>query len=268
MIEAQNISVETKTGKLILDHVSSEIRPGVLSSVIGKNGAGKSTLLKAICGENSISSGKVLFENQPASNINLHEIAKKRAVVSQKTTLDFSFSVDEVVMLGRSPYTGFFRSEKNSEIVDECLEKVGLSALKHRSYITLSGGEQQRVHIARALAQIWNAIQSEQPSYLFLDEPLASLDVAHQHGIMSLLKQLCSKNVGVFIVIHDLNLAAQYSDNVVILKNGKKITEGSPNEVFTEEIIFNAFDHPVNIIPHPKTECPLIISKPELYSGY
>lgn len=261
MISANNISVTTKSGKKILDDFSVSVSPGVLTSVIGKNGAGKSTCLKAICGESGYSKGDIFFEGQNIAELKPSLLAKHRAVVSQKTTLDFSFSVEEVVTLGRSPFSGYFSSSADREIIKNCLQKVGLLSLKNRSYVTLSGGEQQRVHIARALAQIWDAFESNEASYLFLDEPLASLDVAHQHEIMHLLKQLCAKNVAVFIVIHDLNLAAQYSDNIVILKNGKKLTEGSPFEVLTEKIIFDAFDHPVNIIPHPKTECPLIISE-------
>lgn len=261
MIKANNISVITKSGNKILDDFSVSVSPRILTSVIGKNGAGKSTCLKAICGESDYTLGTISFEGKNINALKPGHLAKRRAVVSQKTTLDFSFSVEEVVTLGRSPFSGYFSSASDQEIVQNCLQKVGLLSLKKRSYITLSGGEQQRVHIARALAQIWNNLESGEPSYLFLDEPLASLDVAHQHEIMHLLKQLCSKNVAVFIVIHDLNLAAQYSDNIVILKNGKKLTEGSPFEVLTEEIIFDAFDHPVNIIPHPKTECPLIISE-------
>lgn len=260
MIEARNISVETNSGKKILNNFSLTISPKILTSIIGKNGAGKSTALKAICGEIDKVSGSIFFENSNVDDLKLNYIAKKRAVVSQKTSLNFSFTVKEVVELGRAPFTGFFSTAEQNFIVEDCLNKVGLLSLKNRSYTTLSGGEQQRVHIARAIAQIWNSIEKNEPCYLFLDEPLASLDVAHQHEIMSLLRQLSAKGVGIFIVIHDLNLAAQYSDSVVILKKGHKLIEGSPTDVFTEEIIFNAFDHPVNIIPHPKSKCPLIIS--------
>lgn len=261
MISANNISVTTQSGKKILDDFSVSVKPGILTSVIGKNGAGKSTCLKAICGESECSKGKIFFKDQNIADLKPGYLARHRAVVSQKTTLDFSFSVEEVVTLGRFPFSGYFSSSADLEIIEQCLQKVGLLSLKNRSYVTLSGGEQQRVHLARALAQIWDSIEAEEESFLFLDEPLASLDIAHQHEIMHLLKQLCATNVAVFIVIHDLNLAAQYSDNIVILKNGSKIIEGTPFEVLTKQVIFDAFDHPVNIIPHPKTECPLIISE-------
>lgn len=266
MIEAKNITLEVAGKKKILNDVSISINPGVLTAVIGKNGAGKSSLLKAICGENNYTHGTVVVNGKSSAEYDVEELAKSRAVVSQKSSLDFAFKVREVVELGRAPHSGFFYSKEDAEIVTICLEKVGILTFADRSYTTLSGGEQQRVHVARALAQIWDSVENNQQCYLFLDEPLASLDVANQHEIMHLLKQLCSKNVAVFIVIHDLNLAAQYADHVYILKNGKTFTEGSPVEVFTEDTIYQAFDYPVQVVPHPKTNCPLIVA--EAYSDH
>ncbi len=261
MIEVKNISLQVAGKKDILKNVSINITPGQLTAVIGKNGAGKSTLLKTICGESRLSSGAIFIEGVHSSEFDSQNLAKRRAVVSQKSTLDFAFKVREVVSLGRAPHSGFFNSKNDDEIVTLCLQKVDMDTMSDRSYITLSGGEQQRVHMARALAQIWNAVEDNFPCYLFLDEPLASLDVANQHEILHLLKQLCKKNVGVFIVIHDLNLAAQYADYVHIMKKGTTFVEGTPVEVFTEETIHKAFDHPVRIVPHPKTNCPLIVAE-------
>ena len=260
MISASNISVEISKGRKIVDDVSININPGVLTAIIGKNGAGKSTALKAMCGDISSATGTILLDNQPTSEIPLTELARKRAIVSQKTTLEFSFTVREVVGIGRSPFSGIFCSLKDEKIILKCLEKVDALHLMDQSYTTLSGGEQQRVQFARALAQIWDSIDKSKPSYLLLDEPLSNLDVAHQHEMMYLLKQLCKQNVGVLIIIHDLNLAAQYADIVHILKDGKTVIEGTPHEVFTEEIIGGAFDYPVSVIPHPKIQCPLIIA--------
>lgn len=260
MIRAENISVQLPSGKHILDEVSFEIKPGMLTAFLGKNGAGKSTALKAVCGDIPNSTGLTFFEDKDQNSIPLPELAQKRAIVSQKVSLDFSFTVREVVAIGRSPFTGIFHSKRDEEIIRDCLLKVDALHLIDRSYPTLSGGEQQRVQFARALAQLWDSIEKETPSYLILDEPLASLDVAHQHEMMMLLQQLCLHQVGVLIVLHDLNLAAQYADHVLILKHGKTVAEGSPKEIFTDEIISNAFDHPVNVIPHPKIDCPLIIA--------
>ncbi len=258
MITASNISVKIPSGKLLVDDFSISIKPNQLTAIIGKNGAGKSTALKAICGDIDLNTGSVSIAGKSSSQI--QELAKQRAVVRQKSDLEFEFSVREIVALGRSPYSGFFTSAKDQVIIKKCLEKVDAFHLVDRIYTTLSGGEQQRVQFARALSQIWDLINQKKPSYLLLDEPLASLDVAHQHEMMHVLKQLCENNVGVLIILHDLNLAAQYADVVHILKDGKTVAEGTPFDVFTEEIIFDAFDHPVSVVPHPKIHCPLIIA--------
>ncbi|RNC83844.1 MAG: heme ABC transporter ATP-binding protein [Balneola sp.] len=260
MIVAEHINVVVSGKKKLVEEFSVKIQPGVLTAVIGKNGAGKSTSLKAITGDIAHQSGTIYLEETPIQKVPIQELARKRAVVHQKSSLQFSFSVQDVVGLGRSPYGGTFLSGKDFEIVEECLQKVDATHLMERTYTTLSGGEQQRVQFARSLAQIWDAIESNSPSYLLLDEPLASLDVAHQHEMMHVLKQLCASNVGVFIIIHDLNLAAQYSDYIIILKDGKTVAEGTAKEVFNEEIIGSAFDFPVSIIPHPKIDCPLIVA--------
>lgn len=260
MIKAEHIDVVISGGKKLVEGFSVKIDPGVLTAVIGKNGAGKSTSLKAITGDISYQSGSISFEEKPIRETPIKELALKRAVVHQKSSLQFSFSVQDVVGLGRSPYGGTFLSPKDHEIVKHCLQKVDAIHLMDRNYTTLSGGEQQRVQFARAIAQIWDSIESNSPSYLLLDEPLASLDVAHQHEMMHVLKQLCASNVGVFIIIHDLNLAAQYADYIIILKDGKTVAEGTAKEVFNEEIIGDAFDFPVSIIPHPKIDCPLIVA--------
>ena len=260
MMRASNISVRIPSGRKLVDDFSIHIKPNQLTAIIGKNGAGKSTALKAICSEIETESGIISLDGKKVNEISIKELAKVRSVVRQKSNIEFEFSVREIVALGRSPYSGLFTSAKDQVIIKQCLQKVDAYHLIDRIYTTLSGGEQQRVQFARALAQIWERIQQNKPSYLLLDEPLASLDVAHQHEMMHVLKQLCVHNVGVLIILHDLNLAAQYTDFVHILKDGISVAEGTPFEVFTEEIIFDAFDHPVSVVPHPKIHCPLIIA--------
>lgn len=260
MIQARKISFTLPNKQPILKEVTFSVKPGRLTAIIGKNGAGKSTALKALCGDLPLTAGDIYFEGQALSEVKNNTLASKRAVVKQKSTLDFSFSVREVVGLGRTPFSGIFNSTKDDEIVQECLEKVDAYHLIDQDYTTLSGGEQQRVQFARSLSQIWDSVEAKSPSYLLLDEPLASLDVAHQHEMMLILKKLCLRQVGVLIVIHDLNLAAQYADTVLIMKNGAIEHFGTPEEVFTEKIISDSFDYPVNIIPHPRMQCPLIIA--------
>ena len=259
MIRANNISVQV-TKRKIVDQVSISIEPGILTAVIGKNGAGKSSVIKAICNDLA-HSGEVTLDNKPIQDYNLNDLAKIRAVVSQKVTMEFNFSVREMVGIGRSPYFNVLLTKRDEDIIKNSLEKADALHLIDQSYITLSGGEQQRVQFARALAQIWGRIEQEEPSYLLLDEPLASLDVAHQHEMLSFLQELCKKNTGVLIVIHDLNLAAQYSDCIHLLKDGKTVQQGSVEEVFTTETMSFAFDYPLDIISHPNKQNPLIIAK-------
>lgn len=260
MMQVKNISVKTPLKKTIVDSVSLDVKPGTLTAIVGKNGAGKSSVLKAMCGDLPKSSGTILFEGKNVDEIELRELAKRRAVMAQKTHIEFSFTAQEIVGIGRAPFSGVFTSHKDEKIILKCMEKADALHLRNQSFTTLSGGEQQRVHFARALAQIWDSIEISTPSYLLLDEPLASLDVAHQHEMMYVLKQICKQNVGVLIVIHDLNLAAQYANQVHILKDGKTVIQGTPFEVFTEDIVTKAFDYPVSIIPHPKIQCPLIVA--------
>jgi iron complex transport system ATP-binding protein len=259
-MRAEHISVRADGGKYLLQDLSLQVKMGEVLSILGKNGAGKSTLLKTITGEMPSSTGEVTYDDMPLSKIDMRKLAKKRAVISQNIRLEFSFSVAEVVALGRSPHNAYFDTTRDVNIVDECLSKVDAYHLRNRDYTTLSGGEQQRVQFARALAQIWEKVESREGGYLFLDEPLSNLDVSHQHEMMHIVRQLAKCRVAVFFILHDLNLAAQYSDRVCILKNGRLFSEGKPVEVFTEEIITEAFDYPVNVIPHPKIECPLIVS--------
>lgn len=259
MIKANNLVVQVSSDITLLDDFNIEIKPGLIYTIIGKNGAGKSTALKAISGDIQLVSGEIYFENEYLESIDVREIAKKRAILSQKTSLQFEFKTHEVVALGRTPHSGLFSSTHDQKIIRECLEMVDATHLIDRNYTTLSGGEQQRVQFARVLAQIWDHLDAS-PSYLLLDEPLASLDVAHQHELLQVLKNICGQNVGILVILHDLNLAAQYADYVHILKDGKTIVKGTPFEVFTEEIIFEAFEYPLTVVPHPKIHCPLIIA--------
>lgn len=260
MIQIRNISVQTPTKKILVDGVSLVVKPGTLTAIVGKNGAGKSSLLKTVCGDLPKSAGTILFEEKNITDIEIQELAKRRAIMAQKMNIEFSFSAQEIVAIGRTPFSGLFSSKKDEEIILTCLEKADALHLKNQAFTTLSGGEQQRIHFARALAQIWGMVEAKEPSYLLLDEPLASLDVSHQHEMMQILRQLCIQRVGILIVIHDLNLAAQYADQIHILKDGKTVVHGTPNEVFTEDIVAKAFDYPVSVIPHPKIRCPLIIA--------
>ena len=256
MIEARNITVEIQSKKL-LDAVSLEMRAGEILVVVGANGAGKSTLRKVLCGDLAQTNGEVLMNGKLLADWTLPERARIRAVLPQDSSLSFPFTVLEVVLMGRAPHTNGAESEKDYEIARAALSKVDALDLEERIYPTLSGGERQRVHLARVLAQIWE--QTENPRYLLLDEPTSNLDLTHQHSTLKIARQFASESAAVLVILHDLNLAAQYGDKILILKNGKVSALGVPEKILTPEIIRETFGVKVSVIKHPHFDCPLIV---------
>lgn len=259
MIEAKHITIKIDNNTLVKD-VSMTLEPGKFSVILGKNGAGKSTFLKALSGDIRPSSGEVLVEGRSLDSVSPLHLARKRAVMMQNLRLSFSFTARQVVLMGRSPHTSGFETSRDQDIAIQCLKQAGVDHLADRLFPTLSGGEKQRVQFARMLAQLWNRIESRQPCCLLLDEPLSSLDLAHQHSIMHLVRDLSRKNVAVMMILHDLNLAAQYGDEINIMKNGSTYALGTPNDVFKPEIIEMAFDCPVHVMRHPHHDCPLVVA--------
>jgi iron complex transport system ATP-binding protein len=178
------------------------------------------------------------------------------AVLPQQSLLNFSFQVGEVVALGRHPHRS--GASRDAQIVDQALAAVDATRQKQRDYTTLSGGEKQRVHLARVLAQLWQGEQSLE-RYLLLDEPTAALDLAHQHMILSAARAMALDGVGVMVILHDLNLAAHYADSVAMLVDGRLVASGDVHSVLTQKNIEQVFGIAVSLIPHPQTERPLII---------
>ena len=262
MINANNITVEID-GKELVKNVSMDLKPGKLSVILGQNGAGKSTFLKVLSGDITPSSGEIMIDGESLDSVPALNLARKRAVMMQELNLSFSFTVLEVVLMGRIPHTRGLESSEDYNIAMQCLKEAGVQHLVERNFTTLSGGEKQRVQFARILAQLWNKIEDSKPCYLLLDEPLRSLDISHQHSLMNLIKNLAAKNVAVLMILHDLNLAAQYADEVNIMKDGQTYALGSPNEVYKPDILEMAFDCPVHIIQHPYKQCPLVIAASE-----
>lgn len=249
MFSAKNISVQIGAKKL-LEKVSLDIKPGEVSALLGANGAGKSTLLKSLCSDVKLTSGEVVLENRGLKEWHHYELARKRAVLSQKTTLSFPFTALEVVLLGRNPHVQHGReSARDLQIVFEALELVEAAEFAGQSFPTLSGGEQQRIHLARILAQIWDALE-DSPRYLLLDEPTSSLDLAHQHLTLKIARKFARENTGVLVVLHDLNLAASYADKIYLLKNGRMCKSGTPAETLTVPYIKDIFGFDVSILEH------------------
>lgn len=257
MIEARDIAVEIHARR-ILDDVSLTLSAGELLAVLGPNGAGKSTLRKVLCGDLEPSRGSVLMNDRNLSDWSLPERARVRAVLPQDSTLNFPFTVTEVVLMGRAPHIRGTESACDYEIARAALAAVDGAHLEGRLYPTLSGGERQRVHLARALAQIWEREQNR-ARYLFLDEPTANLDPAHQHKTLKIARRFADEGAGVLIILHDLNLAAQYADRVLFLKDGRATACGTPPEVFTPALIRETFDVEASLVAHPFAARPLIV---------
>ena len=267
MIALGDVTVRMGAATL-LERVTTEVRSSQVTAVVGANGAGKTTLLRVACGELAPTEGGVQMDGVPLAALGAREQARRRAVLPQQSRLGFSFPVLEVVLMGRTPHLdGRAETARDGHIARAALEAVGMTDFAERSYPTLSGGEQQRVHLARALAQIWEPPAPDAPGesnrYLLLDEPTASLDLQHQHGVLAVARRFAAEGVGVLAVLHDLNLAAQYADHLVVLAGGQARAQGTPTEVLTPEIIQSAFGVPVLVQPHPCRVCPLVIPAPE-----
>lgn len=254
MIAVNNLCY--KVGKKALIHnISFDVQSGELLSIIGANGAGKSTLMKLLCKDEVASSGEITIRNQPINSFNLKEISKFRSVLSQHHTIAVSFTVNEIVMMGRYPHFEQRPSPNDIQVVNAAMEETGVAQLNTRAYNTLSGGEQQRVQFARVLAQIY-----DQPKgLLFLDEPTNGLDLLYQQQILQLVRSLTNRGVCVVCVLHDINFASRYSDKVLLLKNGEKIAFGTPKQVITGDYIYQAFNIKVALMEAERSKCPLII---------
>lgn len=246
--------------KSVLRQVSLAVEPGTVLAVVGPNGAGKSTLLKTLSGEIEPDQGEVRMNGRLLSDMAPLERARLRAVLPQDSSLGFSFLVDEVVAMGRDPHRGAGRA-RDRKVVEAALEATDALHLLGREYTTLSGGERQRVHFARVLAQVWEPIGHE-TRYLLLDEPTSALDLAHQHhGLATARRMAHEQGIGVFAILHDLNLASCYADQVALLKCGQLVSVGPPSEVLTRWHIRETFGIPVTVLDHPVlSRRPLIVA--------
>jgi iron complex transport system ATP-binding protein len=253
MIETIHAGYEVRGRKLLQD-INVKILPGQFWAVVGANGAGKSTLIKLLSAEYKVSQGSVMFHGKDLNSFKLKQLACKRAVLAQQNNISLSFTVREIVLMGRYPFYDTQPGQRDLAIVDFCLKKIGIDYLKNRHYPTLSGGEQQRVQLARALAQIWEI----ENGLLLLDEPTTGMDLLHQYETFQLAKEMTARGFAVVAVIHDLNQALQYADQVLMLKDGKCYAYGLAQEVLTEENIKIAFGLPVQIIK-PENACFQII---------
>lgn len=244
--------------KDILKGINATFQPGEFNMILGPNGSGKSSFLKIFSGEINGYEGSVLYNDHHISGLKKEELAKYRAVMSQQPELGFPLTVDEVVMMGRYPHFRFNPGKKDEAICSEVIDRMNLSEFKERNYLTLSGGEKQRVQYARVLAQVW-----EKPAggcrYLFLDEPLTSLDISYQQEFLQIAREFKKDDTVLVAVMHDINLATQYGDKLFFLKEGELVAHGSTREILNESLIEKVFNIKTAIIQNPLTGAPLII---------
>lgn len=235
MLEGQDLCVR-RGDRWTLNGVNISIRPGVVTAVVGPNGAGKSTLLAALTDRVSLETGRVSIDGAPMAQIGRREIARRVSVLQQHFRSTFPFKAYEIVAMGRAPFEGLESAATRARIVEDAMATVGVLDLADRPSDRLSGGERQRTYLARALAQIMPLPPSE-PRYLLLDEPTSSLDLRHQAGALTFARKAAAAGVGVLAILHDLNLAARFADDVLILDHGAVAAFGPPNEIFNERTL-------------------------------
>ncbi|MCB2407843.1 heme ABC transporter ATP-binding protein [Hymenobacter lucidus] len=257
MLKAENVSFRVQD-KTLLHDASVECRPGEFTVLMGPNGAGKTTLLRLLAGLYQPSAGRVLYHDQPLSSFSATELAKSRAVLSQEIQLAFPLSVADVVLMGRYPHFQRSPSAHDRAICAQTLAELGMSHFADRDYSTLSGGEAQKVQMARVLAQIWET-PPQGHRVLLLDEPVSSLDLRYQHQLLQLARDFSRQQAIVVAVLHDINLALAYADKIVFIKEGQ-IYDTLPNpDELTAEMLEEVFDLAMCVITNPLTQRPLVI---------
>ncbi len=246
----------------VVKGLSFQLQPGELVGLIGPNGCGKTSIIKAISRILALRSGRITLDGKEMQRFSRSELARRVGVVPQNPYLPDTFTVNEVVLLGRNPHLGFLRGEGSRDfaIAWQAMERTGVAPLAERRMSELSGGEKQRVTIARVLAQ--------EPQIILLDEPTANLDINHQIEILHLIKGLCQeKKLAVLIAIHDLNLAAQYCDRLLLISRGQLHSEGTPREVITASNIREVYGVESIIYPHPENELPVVLVTGNHHTG-
>lgn len=240
MLACRNAAARAGTTSL-LSGVDLALQPGRLAAIVGPNGAGKSTLLGLLAGSRRPDAGCVTLDGRDVRAFHAGELALRRAVLPQESGVAFSFTAQEVVELGRYPHRRR-PSAREHEIAGAALAATATAPLAQREFNTLSGGEKARVQLARALAQVWEPLPDAAPRWLLLDEPTAALDLAHQHQALKLLRRWSQgQGVGVVTVLHDLNLALRYADDVLVLAGGRLQRWGPVGEVLTTELVAEAW---------------------------
>ena len=240
MVEVAGVSYAAG-GTRILNDVSARFRDGGFNVILGPNGAGKSTLLKVATGILRPAHGSIRYDNESIDTIPVDVLARRRAVLSQHTELVFPLPSRDVVLMGRYPHYGQTPSREDLDIVDHALELVGMRDRALQPYPTLSGGERQKIQLARVLAQIWKRSDEPGRTYLFLDEPTASLDIHYQIHLLDVARGLLQQECTVIAILHDINVAIHYGDTFFVMNDGRMAAVAEDSAELTVDLLEAVF---------------------------
>jgi len=256
MYEIKNISYKIQS-RYILKNISLSIKNNSFLAIVGPNGCGKSTLFKAINGAITSYEGKILLDSKNIKDYSDYELALKRSVLNQSSTFPYNFTAKEIIEMGL--YSHNVSLNKKNEVMDYIIHKLDISDLENRNYLNLSGGEQQKVQLARVVTQLYVSKQKEK--YLFLDEPTLNLDIYYQYKILELTKELIKDfNIGVCAILHDLNQAFEYSDEIIMIRDGEIIYQGETKKELNYHSILDIFTVQSDLIYSNKMKKKILIT--------
>lgn len=244
VLSAERVTVRIG-GRTLLDAVDLEVYAGEVLALVGPNGAGKSTLLGVVAGDTDPDSGRTVLDGTDLHRWRLGDLARRRALLTQANSVAFPFTVREIVAMGRAPWAALPEGNDDEEIIEESLAATDTSSLRSRTFPTLSGGEKARASLSRALAQ--------RAGVLLLDEPTAAVDLRHQEIVLELARTVADAGGAVVVVLHDLELAAAWSDRLVMISGGRIRAEGPPDRVLTAELVEEVYQQQVLVDRHPVT---------------
>ena len=244
VLRAEEVTVRIG-GRVLLEAVDLEVHAGEVLALVGPNGAGKSTLLGVVAGDTTPDSGRIVLDGTDLRAWRLGDLARRRALLTQANSVAFPFTVREVVAMGRAPWTGLAEGDDDELVIDQSLAATDTTHLQLRTFPTLSGGEKARASLSRALAQ--------RAGVLLLDEPTAAVDLRHQEIVLQLARSVADAGGAVVVVLHDLALAAAWSDRLVMISDGRVRAEGAPAQVLTSDLIHEVYQQPVLVHHHPVT---------------
>lgn len=257
MITASRVSISIGRKPIVSD-VDFEARAGEISAIVGPNGSGKTTFLRGLSGDAAYE-GRISINGSELRSLKPWQAATLRAVLPQQAAMAFPFTVREVVKLGLTGGRSGLPAVEETDLPERALARVDLDGFAGRYYQELSGGEQQRVQLARVLYQVWKPVLEGNPRYLFLDEPVSSLDIRHQLVIMNIARDFARNGGGVIAILHDLNLTAMYADRVHVMQRGRVVAAGAPRAVLTDEVIARAFECPLRVDALPTGDVPFVL---------